>query len=270
MDFLDKVLIEAAEANPDMTNKDQPPTAKPCPVCETSIEYIWRPMTSRRNRGVWGLGACSGCADQLKRSRHLDYTDELIARSGVPDMFVGWTTMRGIPSPLRDNLVVDQWNDHVRQRSQQYSPPGWVIFAGPVGVGKTTWASSLMCDLIDQRLSGKAPLWTTEAGLFRSADNAAAASHSARVRVLQNAIDASFLVLDDIGGSRRDLSPWQGGAMRDLIDERHSHKRPTLLTTNFISWDEVAKRYGDHIVSRMIGASKGMLLMEGPDRRLKK
>ena len=41
-----------------------------------------------------------------------------------------------------------------------------------------------------------------------------------------------------------------------------------IITTNIETWDEVEKRYGDHIVSRLIEACGVMFRMDGPDRRL--
>lgn len=270
MAFMDEVMKQLGGKEPDLADPKRQPAARKCPVCETDIEYAWKHMISRRRKGWWVLGKCTNCADQVALSKHLDKTDELIEESGIPSMFVGYRTGRNTPSPLRDNLVVDSFNLHVHERCLSYSTPQWLVFAGRVGVGKTTWATTLLCDLIDERHAGKKPLWTTESGFFRSADNAAATSHSARVRVLQDAIDATMLVLDDVGGNRRELSAWQGGAIRDLIDARHSHRRPTFITTNYHSWDRLAERYGDHIVSRLIDASGGMLMLNGPDRRLKK
>jgi hypothetical protein len=35
-----------------------------------------------------------------------------------------------------------------------------------------------------------------------------------------------------------------------------------------MSWEDIEKRYGDHIVSRLIEACGVMVKMEGPDRRI--
>tara|TARA_R100001015_G_C4629356_1_gene190144 strand:- start:1656 stop:2468 length:813 start_codon:yes stop_codon:yes gene_type:complete len=270
MAFMDEVMKQLGGREPDLSDPQRQPPPRRCAACGESVVYEWKRMVSRRRKGWWVLSECASCSEQIALSKHLDGTDELIASANIPSMFIGYKTGRTTPSPLRDNLSVDSDNSHVYDRCLTYVAPRWIVFAGRVGVGKTTWATTLLCDLIDERQAGKKPMWVTESGFFRNADNAAATSHSARVRVLQDAIDASFLLLDDVGGNRRELSSWQGGAIRDLIDARHSNHKPTFITTNYKSWDRLAERYGEHIVSRLIDASKGMLLMGGPDRRLKK
>jgi len=52
------------------------------------------------------------------------------------------------------------------------------------------------------------------------------------------------------------------------MDERYANMRPTILTTNLATWDELAQRYGDHIVSRMIERAKYMTVLKGRDRRM--
>jgi DNA replication protein DnaC len=56
--------------------------------------------------------------------------------------------------------------------------------------------------------------------------------------------------------------------MRDLLSERHANLRTTIITTNLMSWEDIEKRYGNHIVSRLIEACGVMVKMEGPDRRI--
>ena len=74
-----------------------------------------------------------------------------------------------------------------------------------------------------------------------------------------------MLLLDDLGGSRRALTEWQGGAIRHLFDHRHKHNLPTFLTTNLTHWAPLAERYGDHVVSRMIDRCGNMTILTGTD-----
>jgi DNA replication protein DnaC len=54
------------------------------------------------------------------------------------------------------------------------------------------------------------------------------------------------------------------------MQERHAHDRPTFMNTNIVSWEQLERMYGDHIVSRMIEMTEGMMVLKGPDRRLEK
>ena len=226
--------------------------------------------------------ACQECETQRQKAFYVDTLIERYRKVGIPDEHQEWSLgwepdikygqreHVGIPTEFRDVLIVDKHNQHVYKACLKHKRQSWVIFSGPVGTGKTTFVSALMMDMIEcDRQKYIKPIWTTESALFRNCDIAGAKDYAERVKVLDKHIRSGLLVIDDLGASRRPLTDWQGGAMRDLFDARHSRKLPTLLTTNIKTWEELAKRYGEHVVSRIHERCGTMNILGGPDRRLR-
>ncbi len=196
-----------------------------------------------------------------------------------------WTTNRSVELwDPRTPLQRDQWNaaaaemmdaEHLSFDQNKLSSSKWVMLCGKVGRGKTAWATGHFSDLVTARIGrnenwarSRPPIWVTEAGLFRRAEASSKDGYHGRSIYLAKLITCRILLLDDVGGNRRPLTNWQGGAMRDLLSERHANMRPTIITTNIETWDDLEKRYGDHIVSRLIEACGVMVRMDGPDRRI--
>ena len=199
---------------------------------------------------------------------------ELLKKAGVPNAYRQWS-LRGHPgNDPRREVVRDDENMVAQGACDGMKPKGWIILAGPVGTGKTTFVTATFADTLDRRLGlnknfGERinPVWTTESRFLRMAHVSGTAGHHARLAYVGRLAIAPVLVLDDLGGSRVDLSNWAASAVRDILDERYANERPTLFTTNLDKWDELDKRYGDHIVSRMIERTGGMVILSGKDRR---
>ncbi len=225
---------------------------------------------------------CPTCQKQDAKAHMMDRIIERLTKAGVPEMFQTWTTGSGtVNRSEREQLTVDDDNFQARLACSRHPERFWVMFSGSVGVGKTTWASALFCDLVDAaelpagsstrgaRVCGLNGMWLSEADLFMRCDKEHHTSgYTARTEFLSKVCRSRLLLLDDLGGSRRNLTEWQGGAIRHLIDHRHKHKLPTFLTTNMPHWKHLATRYGDHVVSRMIDRCGSMTILTGGDRRL--
>ena len=226
---------------------------------------------------------CPKCQEQTNKAQMMDRIIDRLTKAGVPEMFQCWTTgTTPINRSDREPLLVDEENYRARMACSRYPKQNlWLIFGGDVGVGKTTWASALFCDMVDQhemeagaslnghRHTGLRGMWMSEADMFMTCDQEHhEKGYNARTDYLSRVCRTPLLLLDDLGGSRRSLTEWQGGAMRHLFDYRHKYQLPTFLTTNIGNWDLLAKRYGDHVVSRMIDRCKSMTILTGADRRL--
>ena len=238
----------------------------------------------RHGTPVWiQIEECPTCRSQQQKALIMDKIIERFGKCGVPEMFQCWTT--GTTSTNRTNrepLLVDEDNYAARCASARYPQTPWIMFCGTVGVGKTTWASALFCDTVDlselmpgemqllsRRSSGINALWMSEADLFMKCDEEHHRDgYNARTAYLSKVCKSQLLLLDDLGGSRRNLTEWQGGALRHLFDHRHKHRLPTLLTSNMTNWKQFADRYGDHVVSRMLDLCGNMTVLSGEDRRI--
>ena len=208
----------------------------------------------------------------------------ILKRSGVPKGYRLWTA-GSVSSPVdvRIELGRDEHNcvlgSVIDARLAGDKHTGWLLVSGKVGRGKTTWITAAFNDYCKRRLrrfreggpgENNLPIWITEAGLFTNADRSAAGGYSGRASYIDRIAKAPLLVLDDLGGSRRKPTESQSSMIRFIMQERHAHDRPTFMSTNIDSWEQLERMYGDHIVSRMIEQTEGMMVLKGPDRRLQK
>ena len=270
MAAVQKVMAEA-KLNHD---PHSPPASISCSLGHT-IKPVWR---KNRFGDHWTLRSpedCLACKAQEARADYIDVLLERFKRIGVPEVFQVWTTgwrrEEDSHEVFREELPIDEHNAHIAKACIGYSMSAWMGLAGSVGTGKTSYASALFMDLVESyRSRGLShPLWTTEAAMFRECDLAAEINHSARVAKFNEYLTSKLLLLDDLGGSRRSLTPWQKTAMNDLFDYRYSHRLPVIFTTNLKSWDDIKSHYGDRITSRMLARCKRLMILMGPDRRLK-
>lgn len=238
-----------------LTDRQRIPTPTKCTRCDGLIAPRWldKPF------GHWQPASdadCLVCVSDEERSAKQAKVDASVHRARVP------IPLRGLS--LAD-MTVDRTSGTLGKACKEWDGQRWLVASGGVGTGKTTWLTATMLDALrgNPKIKG---LWTSEQRLYRKAQLHGEARHSGRERVVQEAIDADLLLLDDLGAARRDLTEWQGGAMRDLLMERHLEGRATLVSTN-LSVEAIEQRYGDHVASRMIEASGGLLNLGGADRR---
>ena len=231
-----------------------------------------------RNTGPSGLRyldpRSTAAGGDVMDTIELDNYFELMKKAGVPKAYRLWSLKGHAGYDPRTEVARDKDNMVAQDICDNVKPKGWVILAGPVGTGKTTFATATFGDALARRLSKNShfgerisPVWTTESRFLRMAHVSGTAGHHARLAYVGRLAIAPILVLDDLGGSRVDLSKWAVSAVRDIIDERYANERPTYFTTNLARWEELDSRYGDHIVSRMIERTGGMGVLEGRDRR---
>lgn len=217
---------------------------------------------------MWSYPGCPRCSEQSRRAASIDALDSLIESIGIPDEFHNWSAT-GTESE-RLLLPVDDNNRDMAIEATKFSAPSWIIATGPVGVGKTSWLTGLFIDLIEKKpKSHKGSIWTTETQLFNN--GYMVDSPKERSAYIKTLIDAPVLLIDDLGMSRKrdSLTPWQYETINTIVTERHSRHRVTLITTNMGSWNEIAKRYGQHTMSRMRQATRKekLVIMTGHDRR---
>tara|TARA_R110002110_G_scaffold206165_2_gene418363 strand:- start:4 stop:645 length:642 start_codon:yes stop_codon:yes gene_type:complete len=205
----------------------------------------------------------------------LDLYFDLLKTSGVPKAYRLWSLVESPPHDPRVPVVRDTENMPAQGACDKVTPESWLVLGGSVGTGKTTFATATFNDMVASRVARsnsfgtvRPPKWMTEARFLRMASIAGAAGYHGRAAYVGSLITAPILVLDDLAGQRTELTKWGAGAVRDIIDERYSNERPTIFTTNLDTWEALAKRYGDHIISRMIERAKFMTLLQGKDRRI--
>jgi DNA replication protein DnaC len=242
-----------------LTDPAKKPDDVPCGTCKTPITYRW--VDSQRH-SFWCKGSCWKCREEEEEAKKKERRERRLADAGVPAGF--WKL--SLSSPLFSEP--DGACARVQQLVQDWKQPAWVMITGPVGTGKTSWLTALFNYLLIEGNGWDGSLWVTEADLFERCDAAHHRSgYTARQSAMRPYIDAPLLMIDDLGASRRRLTDWQGGAMRNLFDKRHSAGRPTFITTNMVQLPEMSNRYGEHIMSRILHATNGLVYLGGKDRR---
>tara|TARA_R110002020_G_scaffold64898_15_gene171804 strand:+ start:433 stop:1110 length:678 start_codon:yes stop_codon:yes gene_type:complete len=214
---------------------------------------------------LWNFPSCDEilvCKMRRDHDRHLRLYEKAVNRSRVP---IPMRSLSLVKRPDRMMLTADKKNRRLADACANWNGVDWIVATGSVGSGKTSWLTALLLESM-WRNPDLDTRWTSEHRLYRKAMLHGDKSPAGRERVLQEFMDAEILVMDDLGASRRALTEWQGGAMRDLLIERHLNGLPTLITTN-LDLDEVASRYGDHVASRLGEVSGGIIQIGGRDRR---
>ncbi len=206
-----------------------------------------------------------------------DYMQTL-KQCGVPKAYRLWTAgMAASVVDPRIPLTRDEHNCNLGAIIDKRDDFDWLMVTGPVGRGKTTWLTAAFNDWLQKRVRRykeggpghrNPPIWVTEAAMFANAERSGASNYSGRAVYMDRLVSTPLLMLDDLAGSRKKPTEWQASAIRHLVAQRHANLRPTLMTTNLGTWEELEDHYGDHIVSRMIERTRGLVTLEGPDRRL--
>ncbi|MBK8477777.1 MAG: ATP-binding protein [Opitutaceae bacterium] len=110
-----------------------------------------------------------------------------------------------------------------RVRSWRPQQGRGLVLTGPSGIGKTHAIWRLARDLEDD---GRNPIVISSIELFRVLARSAKELESAKWL-----LRCGVLVIDDLGKER--LSPGACATLHELIDERVSYDRPTIITTRY-------------------------------------
>lgn len=105
-----------------------------------------------------------------------------------------------------------------------------ILFMGPVGVGKTHLAVSILKGLVERGI----PCLFYEFGslLKEIQDSYNFNTQTSELRVLAPVFDADVLVLDELGASKP--TEWVRDTMNHIINTRYNDKKFTVFTTNYL------------------------------------
>jgi DNA replication protein DnaC len=146
--------------------------------------------------------------------------------SQVPETMLGFTLDSFLAHPKnaeKAQLVADvraAWDDSDR----------WLLFVGPVGLGKTGLAISLLLESIRSGRGGLYVVTPTFLSRIRATYTRASDGEVDELDVLRSVIEAPLLVLDDLG--KVSLSEWGQEKLFTLVNDRYLAGRRTIVTSN--------------------------------------
>lgn len=189
------------------------------------------------------------------RTKHR--AEVLLLRSGVPEAYQA-KRLEGFEAELGTHAAFEAAKTRCELDRRG------LLLAGPVGVGKTHLAVSIVNAHLRQNRSA---VFALVPALI---DDLRAAQRTDKELELRRLLErAALLVLDDLGKER--LTPFAAEQLFKIIDARLAAKRQTIVTTNIADPDKLAERLGsDHgraIVSRLAELCEWVALT-GDDRRL--
>lgn len=143
-----------------------------------------------------------------------------------------------------------------------------LLFAGPVGVGKTHLSVAILRGLNEKGV----PCLFYEFGALLKAiqDSYNSAAQISESNILAPVYDAEVLVLDELGALRP--TDWVRDTVMQIVGSRYNHKKLTILTTNYFDARRTADEeiLEDRVGVRVRSRLREMCLtvtMDGADYR---
>lgn len=212
-----------------------------CAACEGSGSYVVPGAWPDLPEWPYHTEACE-CAELAEACRAYSVAG-MPALAGVPGLSltpIDDDRVRGFDWRLIDDGArgarvarqIRAWRDAVVT-----SGAGPLVLAGPTGVGKTHIAQGLLRDAAFGLR--RRPAWVRWRRYLDACRHGVAREYAA----------AGFLVVDELSGAGRE---WGATELEDLLDERQSARRPTVITTN-LDGDDLRAAVGDRAFSRLVG-----------------
>lgn len=159
--------------------------------------------------------------------------------------------MAGVPKKVLETLAAPTPTPALDKARPWWSSDSWaLVMSGGVGTGKTTAAGWLASQCITAGTGRDWLVWIRCSEASRRALFGEDAEKQAR-----SARRCSLLVLDDIG-TEFNGDGWRNW-LGDVLDERYSQGRKTVLTTN-LGPEDFRARLGERLVDRLREGGKGV------------
>jgi DNA replication protein DnaC len=143
-----------------------------------------------------------------------------------------------------------------------------LLFAGPVGVGKTHLAVAILRGLVEK---GASVLFCEYGSLLKEIqDSYNPVSRTSEMSVLAPVYEAEVIVLDELGVSKP--TEWVLDTMTHIIGRRYNDKKLTISTTNYTDerqspvGETLQDRIGARLRSRLYEMCR-TILIDGEDYR---
>lgn len=154
-----------------------------------------------------------------------------------------------IPERYRKSIVQYDETEAIRG-ARQWNGAGVMYICGSTGTGKTYAAAWWVYNRLFQRLEKNwdEPFMWQEAAKYEMRWFSAFDICIDRT-IMQEARNAPLLIIDDLGCEVE--SATNKAIINDLIANRYSHRKPTIITSN-LSMEELQSRYKDRMYERIL------------------
>ncbi len=170
---------------------------------------------------------------------------------------------------FKDNIdVYDKMSEIFKQckkYAEKFSPESkHLMLVGDTGLGKTHLSTAIAGRVIER---GFDVCYDTATNIFSSFENERFGKQNSKFAIpTERYFDCDLLIIDDLG--TEPVTQFTVSSLYNLINTRSMNEKQVLLNTN-LTKDEIKKKYGDRIASRLIGEAI-ILQFVGNDVRLQK
>tara|TARA_R110002012_G_scaffold202391_2_gene371459 strand:+ start:1201 stop:1917 length:717 start_codon:yes stop_codon:yes gene_type:complete len=173
--------------------------------------------------------------------------DAIIPQNISGDELISSLRNQGMPQRIIDNvnsdLVKTLCVDAVKEFLKSPKEAWCLVLSGPKGCGKSTAAAHYLCEKTKSLIAAppRNMQWWTASRVARVSGYD---SH------LEEMMKVPTMVIDDLGVEYMDKNKYFSHRLDELIDERYSNYRQTIITTNLNAKD-FQTRYGERVSSRI-------------------
>ena len=141
-------------------------------------------------------------------------------------------------------------------------PKDFLLYLGSPGVGKTYFCAALQNLRSDEK---KSCYYINERDFFSGLRDCISNNWDYNLEI-EKFSQQPFIIFDDLGSSRTELTDWQKEALFILIDNRSMNRLPTIITSN-LYLSNIKEKFEPRFHSRLAAARNTILQLKEDDLR---
>ncbi len=220
-------------------------------ACDSHGKYMGQLLTTTTQNGEFYESAhttCPACDSEREAAYHRSVEADVqarVGRVGVPPRFAG-KTLENYTADGEGQAIALAWaKDYLAALLKDESKGRSCLLLGDPGTGKTHLCTAIALEAARQGLEAR---YTTAQRMFRAIkETFNKGSDKSSTEVIREFSTVDLLVIDEVGIQFG--SEFESNHLFDILDERYSYMRPTLLASN-LPRAEVVKYLGERVIDR--------------------